>query len=80
LQHLNTSAGGSNTWGTYYASISLLYAAAGVEASSVTSIQLGYYHPTEIKTIGYYRSGYTELNFLKFTNMIRLSFIFSWEL
>ncbi|HSR17281.1 MAG TPA: hypothetical protein VLM39_04220, partial [Ignavibacteriaceae bacterium] len=81
LQHSNLGGSGSNTWETNYASLLLLYAAAGVEVSSVTSIQLGYYHPTSTEAIGFNRIDYshTKLN-LKFTSMIRLSFIFSWEL
>ncbi|MGE5804743.1 MAG: hypothetical protein ACM339_09320 [Ignavibacteria bacterium] len=73
---------GTNTWGTNYATLLILYAAAGVEVSSVTSIQLGYYHPVSIEAIGYNWSddSYTKLNLLKFTSMIRLSFIFSWEI
>ncbi len=81
LQHSNSGGGGSNSWGTNYASLLLLFAAAGVETSSITSIQLGYYHPTSIEAIGYnWLDNHTRLNLLKFTSMIRLSFIFSWEI
>ncbi len=79
-QHLNEGGASSNKGGNNYASISLLFAAAGVEAGFF-SIQLGYYRPTAKKVISYSWSyDHTTIYLYYVTSMIRLSFIFSWEI
>ena len=52
LEHSNEGGTGSNSWGTNYATIFMLHAGVGVEATSNFSIEFGYYKSTSQKVIG----------------------------
>lgn len=84
MQHSNEGGSGSNSHGTKYASILMLKGGIGFDISSITSIELDYYIPTTKKIIGGQRgfnsSGKETFFTHTFKSMIRLGFVFAWEL
>ncbi len=84
LQHSNEEDYYSNSEGTTSASILMLELGVGVDIVSFMSIELSYYLPTSKKIIGGHRilNKSSEFEYLPITfkHMIRLGFIFDWEL
>ncbi len=79
LEHSNEGGSGSNTWGTNFATIFMLHAGSGVEVTPGFSIEVAYYKAASKEIIGgthFSNLGYSRI----FENMIRLSFLFEWNL
>lgn len=83
--HSNSGGGVSNSYSVSYASILMVHAGIGLDISRIFAIELDYYKPTsekEIqkvllynkKTSSYYWESKT------FFDMLRINFIFAWEL
>jgi hypothetical protein len=83
LLHLNEGSGIANGEWTAYTNILMLYPGLGVNFSSVFSIELNYFIPTSEKIIGGAINFYNdnpEKNYTRFKSMIRLDFVFGWDL
>lgn len=83
LHHSNTGGGGSNSWGTEYASILMFNASAGFRLIEFLSLELGFYIPTSSKVIGYSTLIYEyppKHKTLIFKNMLRLGLVFAWDI
>ena len=83
LYHSNEGSGISNNEWTNYASLLMISPAIGVELSSVIALELSYNIPVSKKIIGGGRnfySGEEKIVNRTFESMIRLGFVFGWEL
>ncbi len=83
LQHSNESGGVSNSHGVTYASLFMLTAGVGYQVTKHYAFELNYYYPTTKKTLIYYNFGFSSEHStanLNFDYMIRIHFVFSWEL
>ena len=81
LEHSNEGGSGSISWGTAYATIFMLHAGIGIEATSNFSIEFGYYKATSKKVIGGAIDEITKEIYVDiFEYMFRLSFIFGWDI
>jgi hypothetical protein len=74
LHHSNEGGSGSNTWGTNFASILMFHAGIGVDLSSAISLEISYYLPTSKELIGW------SITSRYFKSMVKLGFVFGWDL
>jgi hypothetical protein len=83
LHHSNEGGEVSNSHGVTFASLFMLTAGVGYQVTKHYAFELDYYYPTAKKAIVYYNYDYQGDGFYPnsvFDYMIRMHFVFTWEL